>query len=285
MPEKRPNPMTHTRLSDQAASPSGDYAEIVRNLGHAVGRLMRLADAPAQEFFTAYKMGLLDALMEENSRMSIAELSIRSGIDRRQISEYLKQRTISEREKRNKIVMVLEELKRLKQQRYPDGKIPRRGGESSFDAVCQKCANGDYSPGAILRELVRRGNANDHGEFIELRSNVFERDSSASDLLSFAANTLKFFVNTTLANYRIQEFSKRSGQRTIYSTQIPVEKTEKVHQEIKQLMGKHYMDYCELLAKHEVEVTAGTFEPIGVSLFQFAPASRQTNSLRWGEED
>jgi len=44
-------------------------------------------------------------------------------------------------------------------------------------------------------------------------------------------------------------------------------------------------EYREVLAKHEAEVSAGTFEPIGVSLFQFAPASRQTNSLRWGEED
>ena len=284
MPIKRPTHLTHTRLFDSSQNKQNQYMDIIRSLGHAVGRLMRLADTPAREFFVAYKMGLLDALLEENPRMSIAELSIRSGIDRRQISQYLKQNTITEREKRNKIVMVLEELKRLKHQHFPDGKIPRRDFEPCFDSVCQKYASGDYSPGAILRELVRRGNATDNGEYIELTSNIFERDSSATDLLSFAANTLNFFVNTTLVNYRIKDFSQRSGQRTIYSTQIPVEKTERVHQEIKQLMEKHYEDYRNVLIKHEMDVTAGTFEPIGVSLFQFAPNSRYTNSLHWGDD-
>jgi hypothetical protein len=283
--KKSPLAPTHTHLTDSEPGATPDYAALVRALGHAVGRLMRLADTPAQEFFVAYKMGLLDALLEENPRMSIAELSIRSGIDRRQISEYLKQNTISEREKRNKIVMVLEELKRLREQHYPDGLIPRRGSPLSFDAVCQQYANGDYSPGAILRELVRRGNAEDLGNHVSVKSNVYERDKSALDFLSFSARTLNLFVNTTLSNFRINDFSKRSGQRTIYSTQIPLEKTETVHEELKLLMQKHYKQYQELLSHHEADVTAGTFEPIGVSLFQFAPSARQTNSRQWAEDE
>ncbi len=284
MPIKRPTHASHTRLFENSKNEQSQYTDIIRSLGHAVGRLMRLADTPAREFFVAYKMGLLDALLEENPRMSIAELSIRSGIDRRQISQYLKQNTITEREKRNKIVMVLTELNRLKHKHFPDGKIPRRDCEPCFDSVCQKYASGDYSPGAILRELVRRGNIKDCGDSIELMSNVFERDTDALEFLSFATSTVNYFVSTTLANYRIKDFSQRSGQRTIYSTQIPVEKTERVHQEIKQLMEQHYVAYRQVLSKHEIDVTAGTFEPIGVSLFQFAPNSRYTNSLHWGDD-
>ena len=265
-------------------SVSAKYQRVIRQLAKAVARLVRLVDKPSMDFVKAYKAGIIECLLEENPRMHISELSIRSGIDRRQISVFLRDKKLSEKEKRNKVLMVLSELGRITESHYPDRKIPRNGREPSFDSICKKYANGDYSPGAILKELKRKGNVVDHGSTVELVSTKLKHDTNEIELLGFVATTVDRFSQTTVYNQRHERPEERLLQRSVTSTRIPIECQQQVIQELKRVLERAHDDCLKIIESKESNVSVGTFEPIGVSLFQFAPLPAQTDSRHWGEE-
>ncbi len=248
-----------------------------------VARLVGVIDKPSLEFISAYKMGLIDALLQSHPRMPISEISMRTGVDRRQVSQYLNEKQIKEREKRNKLAMILGELDRLKKQRFNSGWIPRRG-RLSFDQICINYANGDFSPGGILKELVRLGNVIDHGDQIELVHSYPSIREDAVEFLELITWNIDQLTQTALHNRNTKEKQNRCFQRVIYSTQIPFENKTKANAEIKAVLLSAYQEIHCVLEKYEAPVSVGTFEPIGVSLFQFAPLPAQTDSRHWGDE-
>ncbi len=261
------------------------YQRAKKVFAKALARLMQVLDKSPQDFVKTYREGILESLLEENPHMSIAELSLRSGMDRRHVSAYLHGERMAGQTKRNKLVVILSELGRVAARHYPDGKIPRKGPAPSFDSVCNRYAKGEYSPAAVLKELQRRGAVEDHGDNVLLISKTFVRGENAIDIFSFVTNTFSMLVETSLTNLEIENFTDRLAQRIIYSTQISPEKRAEVQQEVKSLMEKHYREYRQLLESHELPVAAGTFDPVGVSLFQFAPLSAEADSRRWGEDE
>ncbi len=286
MTEPKPNSSTHTHQS--AHQTHGGQPEeqrlqkILRTLGQAVARLVMVTNKPALEFLPAYKAGVLDTLIAENPRMPISALSLRSGIDRRQVSQYVKQRRITEREKRNKLMLILGELKRFSDSAQM---IPKKGTLNSFEAICKRYASGDFSPGAILRELERLQTVRDRGDFIELINPYLSARENTTEFFEIVTWSVDQLIQTALHNRQTSHRPDRNFQRTVYSTQIPLEKRAQVHAELKAILESSYRQALDVLEKNEVPVAAGTYEPLGIGLFQIGRPHLADESTRWGDEE
>lgn len=233
-------------------------------------------------FVTAYKVGLIECLLEEKPNISICEVSLRTGLDRRVVSQYFSEKDLPLKERRNKLAIVLSEMARLKHQYYPSGYIPRRG-TNSFDSICNRYAKGDHSAGSILKELVRLGNVKNHGDWVELINSYPTIRSDAIDFLELLAWNIDQLTKTALHNRNTDDRQQRLFHRMIYSTQIPFESRIKAEAEIKNVLDATYQKIHSILESYELPLAAGTFDPVGVSLFQFSPLSAQADSRRWGE--
>lgn len=256
-------PETHQQNEQQKEQ---RFEALLRGLGQAVARLVMAVSKPAQVFVPAYKAGVLEALLRENPRMSISELSLRSGIDRRQISQFLKQKRICERKKRNKLIMILSDLE-CAVRRSGNGCVARKGADG-FDAICRRYASGDYSPGAILKELQRLGNVIDRGEQVELVSPFLFLTENHIEFLSVMTWSVEQLIESALYNKTQSNIKLRNFHRNIYSTRIPFEKRAQVHAELRAALEKQRKELRSILEKHEIEVAVGTYAPIGVTLLQ-----------------
>ncbi|GEM_PF-2792074 len=247
------------------------YQRVVSALGTSIARLMQVANKPVLEFIPSFKAGLIDALLAENPRMPISELAIRTGIDRRHVSAYLRKHRLPARRRRNKIAMILSHLAR-EAQHTPDGLIACKGGPHSFEAICKRYASGDYSPGAVLKELKRQGCVTEEAGHIRLLRPYFRAHEDDMAFLGYVVWVIRELVNTALHNHRTPAKANRKFQRSIYSSQIPFEKRAQVERQLKELLEKQYAEIYQVLKQNEIDVAVGTFEPVGVSMFQFGPS-------------
>lgn len=240
---------------------------VIETLARAFAQIASRLDQPNHRFVKGFRKALMDTLIEDNPRITAAELALRTGIDRRHASEYLRTGEISTWKKHNKLPLILEDLKKLSDRRYPDRMIPKKG-KNSFTTICIKHANGSFTPNIILKELTRLGHTIPHGKTtVELINWEYgSSDEQIAELQEQATHMDRLAKAVGLT----QEGSDANAYvATVASTKIPPLSLDKVEKDVKNTLKKASTQVENLLKKHEVEVPEGTFPEYGATVFKF----------------
>ena len=106
------------------------------------------------EFIELYKFHLVALARKQNPKYSIVELSARTGLDRRYVSNTLKN---EELKKTNpKLPMVLNQIRQLCIKNKTN-LIVKYGKNNSFEQICAQFSSGALTNNAISKELIRQG--------------------------------------------------------------------------------------------------------------------------------
>lgn len=244
------------------------YWRILKILGHTCARIMLSINRPASDLVRVLNEGMIDLLLKNNSRITIAEISLRTGIDRRQVSAYLQKRKVTAWEKSSINSAILGEIKRIIQLHYPDGRLPLNGDKNSFESICKQLVPGRYHSRAVLSELIRTGNVVQEKGFIRLAKEECIPDKDSLSFLNMNIWALEQLGRTIEYN-RLAPAEQRNFQRSVFSTQIPPWQVEQLHPAMRKLLKKHYDEVDELLkTKEDPSVPTGFYPPYGASLFE-----------------
>lgn len=133
----------------------------VTPMSQAVSQIAKvLAQATLQNDFSYkqlveyYKMHMVREAKKEKKKSTVVEISARTGIDRRFIAPYLNSDTI--KLKPTKVEKVYQDVLAYCEKNNTR-KILKNDHKDSFEAICQKHANGSLTPKAIYTELWRLG--------------------------------------------------------------------------------------------------------------------------------
>ena len=264
----RATPMSqHT--APQKTDLSRQHKAVLKMLGKAFARISHLFGYSAHAVSAAFKEGYLEYLLDKSPRAKVVELAIRSGLDRRQVSEYLKKRSVASWHKPTRFDLILSQLKWISENHAPNGRIPISGSEHSLEAACKQFATGCYTLPAVLNELIRRKNVTLYGEEIELNDWYFVPNEEENDFQKAAIWSVETLTKTLDKNKHTANPAQRNFQRMLYSSQIPEYRVEQLHGEVMQRLSGYYEELTQLLEKAESDVRPGTFPLYGIAFYEF----------------
>jgi len=248
---------------------SQQHRAVLKMLGKAFARVSHLFGYSANAVSGAFKEGYLEYLLEKSPRAKVVELALRSGLDRRQVSEFLKNHSVASWHKPTRFDLILSHLKWISENHSRNGRIPISGAEHSLEAACKQFATGNYTTSAVLQELIRRKNVILHGDEIELNNWYFVPNDEESSFQKAAIWSIETLTKTLDKNKHTANPAQRNFQRMLYSSQIPEYRVEQLHGEVVQRLSEYYQELTRLLEKAESDVRPGTFPVYGVSFYEF----------------
>lgn len=141
-------------------------SESVSNIAKIMAEATLQNDFPYKEFMEYYKMHMVRLAKQEKKKSTVVEISARTGIDRRFIAPYLNSDEITL--KPSKVAKVFSDVLAFCEKNNTK-KILKNDDKDSFEALCQKHANGSLTPKAIYTELWRLGLMKDVGTHFKLK--------------------------------------------------------------------------------------------------------------------
>lgn len=256
---------------------SKQHQTLLKMLGKAFARISHVFGYNARQVCAAFKEGYLEYVLEKNPDAKVVNLALCSGIDRRQVSEYLKNRAVPGWHRPTRLSLILSGLKWLGE-RNGNNRIPVYGDNNSLDALCRQYAAGCYTTTAVLQELVRRGNIRLEGEHIVLNDWLLISNEKSFNFMQTAIWSIETLTRTLDKNHHTLESAQRNFQRMLYSSQIPEYRVEQLHGEIMEKLTSYYREITALLEKAESNVRPGTFPVYGVSFYEFGRDSLSQES-------
>lgn len=242
--------------------------KLISLFSRAIAKILLKFNISKHEYNHCLNEQLVLEAQKQNPDASKVELSVRTGIDRRYISGYLKGEMPAI--KSNKLTLILSDLKWTLNKYFDGGnKIPKKGPFRTFESICEQWSSGTLTYKAILNELERIGSVVDHGEQVELvdsNRDVLEENIQYFDV---ANNLINRMSNTIIFNLNNENITYQHYQMSAFSTQIPPENINKVKQEVKQELRLYFNNIIDLLEKHEKNVKPDTYPAYGVSFLEF----------------
>lgn len=177
-----------------------DSSVVLRQAVSEVARVMAVAtlknDISYKEFVEFYKMHMVKLAKAAKKKSTVVEISARTGIDRRFIAPYLNSDQV--KVKPSKVEKVYQDVLAYCDKNNTK-KILKIDHKDSFEALCQKHANGSLTPKAIYTELWRLGLMKDVGTHYKLKkpkvaekkvAKAAERMTQVSDAISTSVQDL-----------------------------------------------------------------------------------------------
>jgi hypothetical protein len=258
------------------------YLRIIKILARTCARIMLSVNRPAQDFIRAFKESMIDLVNTRNPRLTLAEMTLRTGIDRRQIRAYLNHQPVSAWQKRNLLSLILAEIDRTIRQHCPDNVLPLTGRPHSFESICLQLARGRLHAKAVLRELERLGNIKINDKGVVLLDKYYFPGNDSLDFLITTVWALDQLGRTIEFNRVTALAAEKNFQGSVYSTQIPPWQVEKLHPQLKATLARYYHEVAELLdAAEDKNIPVGFYPPYGASFFElgrtevFQPTEQQ----------
>jgi phosphoribosylformylglycinamidine (FGAM) synthase PurS component len=131
----------------------------ISKLAHMMAKISLKFNFLVFEFIELYKFHLVRLARNYYQNYSIVELSARTGLDRRYISETLKNENLKNTP--SKIVLVLDQIRKTCINNHTKF-IAKHGNEFSFDGICQRISSSSLTSNSIAKELIRRGEIIDY---------------------------------------------------------------------------------------------------------------------------
>ena len=131
----------------------------ISKLAHMMAKISLKFNFLVFEFIELYKFHIVRLARNYYQNYSIVELSARTGLDRRYISETLKNENLKNTP--SKIVLVLDQIRKTCINNHTKF-IVKHGNEFSFDGICQRISSSSLTSNSIAKELIRRGEIIDY---------------------------------------------------------------------------------------------------------------------------
>ena len=242
--------------------------KLISLFSRAVAKLLLKFNISRHDYNHSLNEQLVLEAQRQNPNATKVELAVRTGIDRRFISAYLSGETPLV--KSNKLVLILNDIKRTIQKDYPGRKcIPKKGPFKTFESICVQWSSGTLTYKAILKELIRIGSIIDHGGLIELVEVKYASVEETIRYFDLSANLLNRYSDTITFNLKNIDISEKHYQMTAFSTQIAPDNIQNVKYEILELLRKHNIMVTDVLEKYESDVKPGSYPAYGVSILEF----------------
>jgi len=160
-------------------------SQAVSDVAYIMAQATLRNDFQYKEFVEYYKMHMVRLAKAEKKKSTVVEISARTGIDRRFIAPYLNSDKITI--KPSKVAKVYNDVLAYCK-KNDTKKILKNDDKQSFEALCQKHANGSLTPKAIYTELWRLGLMKDVGTHYKLK-----KPASSEKKIAKATKRMKLF--------------------------------------------------------------------------------------------
>lgn len=187
------------------------------------------------EFGMDYKQiheHLTKSLVKETKRQhpeySNVQIAARCGVDRRYVAKYLSEKEVEQSGHlpNNKIRKVFTKVEAVLNMTKTN-RLIKFGGTMSFNKICEEITGGTLTPHSVASELIRRGLMTEDGDYYKLHKGTYiaDKNNGPIDFLIPYIRALSTLTTTVIDNYRADKHGLKKIHRTVYSTQIPPEKT------------------------------------------------------------
>ncbi len=241
---------------------------LVRLFSKAIAKLILKFNLNKNDYNHYLNEQLVLEAKRQNPKATIVEISVRTGINRRYIKDYLKGEMPNI--KSNKLTLILSDMKWTLNKYYGGGKkLPKKGPFASFQSICEQWTPGMLTYQAILSELVRIGSVIDHGEKVEL---VVAKKTNVKELIQgfdITSTLLDRYANTIMRNLENIDDELKNYQMSALSTQINPKDIVSLKAEIRSVLQTNSKNIIKLLEKYESNVKPDTYPAYGVSVFEF----------------
>jgi hypothetical protein len=125
----------------------------ISKIAHMIAKITLRFNFLVFEFIELYKFHVVKLARKQNPTYSMVELAARTGLDRRYVSDTLKNEKL--KTTATKPQLVLDEIRRIcfkNQTKY----IDKYGENDSFDSICQKISSSSLTSSSIAKELIRQ---------------------------------------------------------------------------------------------------------------------------------
>lgn len=236
-------------------------------LSKAIAKIMLKFRLPRNEFISSLDENLVLQAKKQDPSASNVSIAIRTGIDRRYISKYL--RGEMPMTKPDKMAVILEDIRWTAHKFYGGKKIPKTGPFRTFQSICEQRASGTLTYKAILKEFIENGylkQSNDSIEIINLNYNISKSAINYSQLTATQVNRL---TDTLIFNSTKTNKKDKLIQRTVYTTQVNPDNYLELHINIETLLDGYFAKITEEIIKFEDDVGVGTYPQYGISFLEY----------------
>jgi hypothetical protein len=236
-------------------------------LSKAIAKIILKFRLPRNEFIASLDENLVLQAKIQDPEASNVSIAIRTGIDRRYISKYLKG-DIPET-KPDKMAVILEDIRWTAHKFYNGKTIPKTGPFRTFQSICEQRASGTLTYKAILKEFVENGYLKEFDkniEIINLNFNIRKSEINYSQLTATQVNRL---TDTLIFNSNKVDKKDKLIQRTVYTTQVNPVNYTKLHINIESLLNDYFANITDEIIKFEDDVDVGTYPQYGISFLEY----------------
>ena len=145
----------------------------ISRLAYTMAKITLRFNLFVNEFIELYKFHMVLLAKKQNPTNSIVELSARTGLDRRYITETLKNEEL--KKTNSKVRLVLQQM-RLVCKTKNTNLIAKHGNKDSFTSICKQVSSGSLTNNAVATELLRLGEIVDSDrkfEVVDLNNSHF----------------------------------------------------------------------------------------------------------------
>ncbi len=214
------------------------------------------------------KVAFIDAASKLNNNSSnVSAISLKTGIDRRQISMVQSTQETEDQKPRktsDPIILTLGELFHYQKDNHTN-LLPKKGPGDSLYNFCNKC-KGRLTAPTIVKELIELGCIELIGKN-EVKIIKTELLNKQSDSRKYDYATNQFFkvVNTLRKN--IEDPDNSVLEWSVESTQINQDNKKKLSDELKQIRDSLRVRIIEKVDQYESSVEEGTYEPFSLNFY------------------
>ena len=126
----------------------------ISRLAYTMAKITLRFNLFVNEFIELYKFHMVLLAKKQNPTNSIVELSARTGLDRRYITETLKNEEL--KKTNSKVRLVLQQMRQVCKRKNTN-LIAKHGNKDSFTSICKQVSSGSLTNNAIATELLRLG--------------------------------------------------------------------------------------------------------------------------------
>lgn len=195
---------------------------------------------------------------------TITRTSLKVGIDRRTVSAIIKNK--KQYHKPSSIFTILNRIQSLAKK--TDVLINKKG-KNSLESIIVDVAHGSTTLMSVVSELIELGCIEDKGTKIKYITSHISKTPNKQRTLQIFSNHIDRYVNTIVNNLKTENNDDRNFEYTIYSTRIPPDISNTLHNETRKILKNTTESLKQLYEKFDQDVPAGTYEEVGVSLTQF----------------
>jgi len=214
----------------------------------------------------AYIHAAEDILIQANLDSNLQAIAIKTGMDRRTISEHKNNINKSFTNPMNKMDMVINQLQLISEKKK-DENLSLKEIQIIIDSIYAKHIRSK----AIIRELLsNKILIESNGAMFKLNLTLQQQLSEISMMADEVDFTAKRLFQTYYKNmFDSDGDSMKLLQNTCLSTKIPTSKHKKVSKLLTEELKKTSIKMMKIIEAHESNVPEETYPEIGVTQFQF----------------